>query len=380
MAGTGAVSGIACYTSRMGLFSRGKRGHSVALIDIGSSSVGGALAHFADGQQPVICHTGRIGIEKREGEPLTTSMLRALHTLSRLLVEHGAPALRAETGSGRIERILASVASPWQETTVTSRHLEAERPFLFTRSTLARALAELPGPAEGRIDSGRQAIATILNGYETGNPFGKRARRADLVMLSSTLEKAAANGIEETLRHAFHAHGVETVAFAPTAYAVFRDLYPHQKEFVMLDVTGAATDAAFVKQGRLAQALTLPAGLDALGAGTKELMGGSPDAERAWVDAVRAAFAEFAARNALPHAVFLLADGHAQERLKLLLEGAGFFSRLSEEPLSVIPVVPSHFARHMKTRAAGEPDPFLALLALYYRKRLPHPAVTVEGG
>ncbi|HEY0979392.1 MAG TPA: hypothetical protein VGE23_00935 [Candidatus Paceibacterota bacterium] len=370
----------------MGLFSFSKKpARSVALIDIGSASVGGAYAHFVEGQQPVIYYTARVDIEPREGEPITDSMLRALSFLERLMIEEGAPALRRETRDAHIDEVLVSIAAPWQETRVITTHIQERKPFTFSRAHLDAA-DRAAGIPKDRERSGRTIIATILNGYETPNPFGKRATRADLIMLSSSIEKDAARLIELSLRRAFHTHDITLTAFAPVGYTVFRDLYPHQKDFVILDVSGSGTDMAFVKRGLLADTRTVPFGIhDLLRAATvagqrahlndSALIDPAANASfakeeeairRLWLSGLEEAFAAFAKAQALPRTVFLLADQSVREYLKRLLEGSDLRALwLTNDPLCVVALTPASLATRVKTRGLGEGDLFLALLALY---------------
>ena len=94
----------------MALFPFGKKKtRSVALIDIGSASVGGAYAHYEEGKPPVIYYTARVDVEIREGETIRDGMLRSLAFLERLLIEEGAPALALQ----HLQTALAMQASPW---------------------------------------------------------------------------------------------------------------------------------------------------------------------------------------------------------------------------------------------------------------------------
>lgn len=362
----------------MALFPFGKKkARAVALIDIGSASVGGAYAHYEDGKPPIIYYTARVDVEVREGETVTDGMLRSLSFLERLLVEEGAPALRRETGSAIVEKVLVSVAAPWQDTVVTTTQMQQRRPFTFTHAHLDEAIRKSASVSPGRMSSGHTVVATILNGYETANPFGKRVTRAELVLLASTIDREAARAIETSLRRAFHTSAVELTAFAPVAYTVFRDLYPHQKDFVVLDVSGAGTDIAFVKRGLLVEVQGIPYGTHDLriseGAGTPgaELLDAGTDvsagaAKQVWLDALRGAFAAVAGTQALPRTVLLLADPNVREYLKQALETSALRSLwLSDDPLSVISVTPAHLAARVKTRGLGEGDLFMALLALY---------------
>ncbi|KND47347.1 MAG: hypothetical protein AB199_02880 [Parcubacteria bacterium C7867-004] len=375
----------------MGLFSFGKKTESIALIDIGSGSIGGGYAHFSEGAIPVMYYSVRIPIEAAEGEELTDAMLRTLLTVEQLLTHEGAPAMRRETGSGHADRILVSLGAPWQETKVVTKHIQQPHPFLITPALLTNAANEIAGDQPGRVESGRSVIATILNGYEIGEPFGKRANRADFVILSSSVDKRAHDAVRKSLRHAFHAHDIEVTAFAPAAYAVFRDLYPHQKDFIILDVSGAATDAAFVKRGLLSGVTSVPHGLDNLfkasreaaqsaapaasainlldKSGSDEFTARSAEAQREWLGGLRDVFAAFAAEQALPRTLFLMADDGARDFLKRILESSELRSLwLSEEPLSIVPVSSQNLSTRVSARGLATADLFLGILALFHAK------------
>jgi len=368
----------------MGLFAKPTH-RSVALVDIGSASVGGAFAHLSKDQPPTIYYTARVPIEAREGETCEAGMLRTLSILGNILINHGAPILREETGSARIDEVIATVAAPWQETRVRVESKNEEKPFVFTRQLLEEMVAASHGDAK-KTRSHDSVITTILNGYDIPDPFGKKVKRADLVVLSSTLKDDTADAIEKALRKAFHAHDVSLAAFAPLSYAVIRDMFPHEKDFLIIDVEGEATDLAFVKRGLLADVTSVPQGTNALlksiSRGHTTITEGSTGVidmgrnqrfaelvgkmEEAWLTSLTTALKAFAARHALPRTVFLLSDEEARGFLERLVDTPKVHSLwLSDEPLSVISLTPAHIAKYVQTRGAARGDVFLAMMALY---------------
>lgn len=373
----------------MGLFGKPVR-QTVALVDIGSSSVGGAYAHFEPASAPTLYFTARIPITRREGEEAGKSMLRALEELGHVMVRYGGPVLRKELKTGHASCVLASIASPWQETRVRVETISEEKPFLFTRQLLHETAKKSAQVIEGRREADEAVIATLLNGYEIGNPFGKKAKRADLIILSSSLEDDVAGKIEKTLRHAFHNNHVVTTAFAPLSYAVIRDMYPHEKDFLIVDVTGEATDFIFVKQGILTDVSSVPLGAHSLITSLKKESNTCPvepmtlptpttkgsgasetnASQEAWKSAVCTVLRDFKTRHALPRSVFLLADEPIRAFMEGLLDSRDVHSLwLSDEPLTVIALCPEHLAQFVRTRGEAEGDVFLAMLALYHNKR-----------
>ncbi len=370
----------------MGLFSTTSKG--VILIDIGSASVAGAWMYQKKGEAPVICYSTRIDIEVRTDEKVEQSMLRTLEAVCIQLVREGAPAYSREVGHGKIEIVLASVAAPWQDTSIHTVVLSETHPFVFTRALMQKTVTGKP-PTPDRIISDTSVISTVLNGYETEQPWGKRAHKAELTVLTSTLDKAVAKSITTELRRAFHSHHIELAAFAPVAYAVLSNLYPLQKEYVLLDVSGSATDALIVKKGVLAGVATIPQGVHDLLKAGRGAARGVPGvsaidqnrnatfgpkvaaAEALWLEGVKGMLANFASEHPLPQTVFLLADEDARDFLKRLIDESTLRTLwLSEEPLSVIALTPEHTTSVVRARGMAEGDIFLSMLALFYQDRL----------
>lgn len=379
---------------------RKKERLSVVLITIGSSSVSGAYAHYEPGQPPTIYYVATKTIEPREHEDLTAAMLRTLDEVGKELIETGAPTLRRETGSGHADGVLISVAGPWQDTSVRTQTIQPGKPFTFTRTMLSEIIASGAHVPPERVSFGESVIATILNGYEIPDPIGKKANRAEVVILSSTLEKKVTEDIRTRVRKLYHTHTINFTAFAPVAYTVLRDLYPHEKDFLVLDVEADGTDLAFIKNGLLVDVGTLPQGLGSLFAAsrtaermtieeeaglarrTSEQPGYlNPDrnarfsarAEAArdeWLKGLTDLLKTFAGLHPLPRTLFLLTEPTAREYLKRTLNTQAFHALwLSDEPLSIISVTSDQFASKLRTRSTTEVSIFLSILAMYQQRR-----------
>lgn len=366
-------------------FFSGKKRTSIVLVDADSGSVGGAYAHFIEGKPPRVYFTARLPIDTAGDRPTSEDMLRTLKELTETLVSAGAPILQRETGSGHVDSIVVSIGSPWQKTIVSVETIEEkdEREFIFTKKMIddlqKRTLEK------GRVSTGDVVIATLLNGYETAHPFGKRAKRADLITLSSTVDEDVLRKVEATLRSAYHTHAIEYTTFASLSYAVLRDMYPHEKNFLVIDFSGDATDLAFVKGSLLVDVSSVPFGTHKFseairgthrGAGVIDLTRNQAFGERVqnleteWTKLLVEAFKEFSKRHALPRTVFLIASQEARDFAKRLLDTPALHALwLSDEPLRILPVLPSQFSSFIETRGSASGDVTLAMLALYHKKR-----------
>ena len=371
-------------------FSKGG-GASVALVDITSSSVGGALAHISPASQPILYYVNREPIEQRDNEELSVAMLRTLEQVASKLIAEGAPVLHQEIKSGSIDRVYVSVGTPWQATTVRTEHVNETKPFVFTKAFLTEAVRKSSAVKEGYLLSGESVIATLLNGYEVVHPFGKKVTRAELIVLSSLIEKKIADAIESTLRNTYHTHALTLTAFAPIVYTAFRDLFPHEKDFLVVNVSGEATDVVFIKRSILVDVASEPHGLSEL-ARTERKAGSITSgptqapltdvvpserfsheiegAKEAWLKELTTTLRDFATKNALPRTLFLLTEDSAREYIKNLLDSESLRSLwLTDEPLAIIPILPNQFGAFVKSRAEAGSDVSLSLLALFSAKQ-----------
>lgn len=277
---------------------------SIVLIDIDSSSVGGALVHIESGSVPIIYYSVREFIEIKEHEEASEAMLRTLEEISSLLTTKGAPVLRQETGSGHVDQVFVSVGAPWQKTKVRIESISETKPFVFTQALLSEVVKKDKEVPEGYVKSGESVISTLLNGYEMPKPFGKKVTRAEMLILSSLLDKKVTEAVEKSLRKTYHTHALTLTAFAPVAYSVFRNIYPHERDFLVLEVSGEATDIAFIKHGLLVDVVTISHGVNDLVRGASETRN-TDEVEKEWLANIQAALQETAVRHALPHTLFL---------------------------------------------------------------------------
>ncbi|HEY0010525.1 MAG TPA: hypothetical protein VGB97_01260 [Candidatus Paceibacterota bacterium] len=374
-------------------FSKKPAGESVALIDISASCIGVALARIEVGKAPVLCYTLRESLDHVDTISPTTAMLKLLNDVGDRLVLEGAPQLRTATGSGSVDRVIVNMGSPWQETHIETKSIQKDAPFTVSKSLISEALTRDAEPPEG-FTLTETVIATSLNGYAVKEALGKRANRAELTVLASTMEDSVREDVTALFRKLFHTSDISFTAFAYPFFAVLRDLYPHEKEFLVLSVSSEATDVASIKRGHVVDVGSLPHGTNPLLKAIRhagDLAQDAPDvpesttgqpsisrernarfgieaekAEKEWVEALAGFLRAFAMRHALPRTVFLIAGDETRGFLKSALDAPSLHTLwLSDEPVSVIPVMASQFSSRITFQGLAEGDTMLSLLALY---------------
>ncbi len=337
----------------MGLFRR-KYAASVVLVDIASDSVAGAYVRYEEGEKPALIYTRRVPIEVREDEAHERAMLRALKILGDILIHEGAPALARVTGSGSIENIFVAIDAPWQETRVRTERFEQKEPFVFNRNIVAEIL-EKNAVEAGKLATDESIIGTMLNGYETSDPYGKRAHRATIVILTSLIEEKIARGIASVFRSLYHTRRIATISSNSLRYQVLRARFPHEHDALVLDATKSYTSSVLIRKG-------LFVAVSEIGAGTEE---------ESWVHAVKDEFADIAKQYPLPRTILLLSRESDASVLRERLDSANLGSLwLSDNPPAVVPVLTSQFSDSVRHVTTAAPDLSLLLMTLYWHQTL----------
>lgn len=334
-------------------FLRSKLAESVVLIDIGAGSVAGAYARYEEDEAPALLYTRRVPIEMREGEARERAMLRALEVLGGILVREGAPTLARATGSGRADVILVSIDAPWQKTSIRIEHIEQENPFIFTKSLVTKALENRAAVPE-KLLVDESVIGTLLNGYETSNPYGKRAHRASVIVLTSLIEAKIAERVVSVLRSLYHTRHILTIASSSLRYQTMRAAFPHERNMLMLDATGPVTSVILVRNGFFV-AVSEAADTDV--------------ESRSWVRTVTDEFAEIAKQYPLPRTIFLLARPSEMSSVRERLGAENFGSLwLSDNPPKIVPILANQIGGTIRQGTAAAPDLAITLMALYWHQ------------
>lgn len=337
------------------IFQKKKVSELAVLIDISTDSVAGAYAEYAGGEQPVMHYTRRLPIEIRKGEPHSEAMIRALKVLGDALIGEGAPILVRETGKAAPDTILVSVDAPWQTTSIRTEEFDQDEPFVFTKGMVAAALKSTSAVPEGKLLADESIIGTILNGYETRDPYGKKAHRASVIILTSLIDQQVAIGIQTTLRNLYHKKSIFSIAGTSLRYQALRIAFPHERDALILDTTGPLTSVSLVRRDLLMDTVEILA-----------------DANKpaAWLEKVSGKLAEIAQRFPLPHTIFLIARESDIAALRKTLDAAKLGSLwLSDNPPKIVALLGSHIVGLVRQATTAIPDLPLLLMALYCAHR-----------
>ena len=249
----------------MRFFSKGKKGEIVAIFDIGSGSVGGALVELGGEGKPRILFSTREDIAFQTNfkfERFLTSMLRSFSKVSDRVVSKGE----------KIEKVMCVLSAPWYVSQTRTILHERQKPFLLNQKKmdslieketkgLEDDLKSRQGDVSGSVEVLEIRSTNIkLNGYETNAPLGKQIKKFEASLYVSMGSSKVLQAIREKVRAQYKVKDVVFHSFSLVSFSTLRDIYSNIRDFVILDVSGEATDITVARQDTLIETLSFPFG------------------------------------------------------------------------------------------------------------------------
>ena len=173
---------------------------------------------------------------------------------------------------GKPSKIFCVLSSPWYASQTRVIKLEKNTPFLFT-SKIAEDLIkkEINLFKEEHLmkflntdDKIRpiefKNIETKLNGYITSSPLNKKIKKIEITIFISMAGNKILEKIEETIFKHFHSKDIEFSSFGMASFAVIRDIFINQNNFLLLDISGEVTDISIIKKSIIDNSISYPLG------------------------------------------------------------------------------------------------------------------------
>lgn len=251
----------------MRLFSKKKIEKELALVfDIGSSSIGGAIFEINKNGVPKIIFSIRESItleNEMDGERFLLLTLKALDIVASKV---------SLAGVGNPSRVFCVLSSPWYASQTRVIKLEKNVPFIFNSKLADSLIQKEIGLFEKEHlskfadtnDKMRMIefknMKTILNGYATSLPYNKKCKKLEMVIFVSMSSDKVLKKIEEKIHKHFHNRDVRFYSFAIASFALVRDMFQEQKDFLLIDICGEVTDISLVKKDALMNSISFPLG------------------------------------------------------------------------------------------------------------------------
>ncbi len=396
--------GVGVYYTDMvfSLFPKQRQDESLALlIDVGSASVGAALIRLGTGQVPKILVTNRESIPFQETLSSERFLLAMNHTLERVLKTTQAGLM----GHGSPKHIFCTLSSPWFLLKSRVIRIARKENFKVTEEILSGYLdddieklkEELKEtlPLKDTVVIEKKIIQMKLNGYEIRNPYGQTTTEMEMVATISLSSKKVIDSIKRKVGQFFHTESLHFGVFPIVAFSTIRDIFPNEKNFLFLDVTGEATDVSLSNNDILTGALSFPRGKnffireisahfwtmheeastlfsmflkDTLDAKRRATVSNIVLRSRSeWITRFEKVLTVLAKEGVIPHTVFLTSDSDVSRLFTDLINGAksdslmtnSFEARYLDELI---------VAKFVSFESGAIRDPFLVVEALFVDK------------
>lgn len=236
------------------------------LIDIGSSSIGVALVDIKKDSAPHIIASVREDIPFQDA----LSSTRFLHAMNRTLGK----ALESIQSKGLTKlppsNVFCTLSAPWFLLKTRNLHISRMVEFEVNEHVLEGFINDdinvlkeelkntLPSDDIRIIE--KKIIQMRLNGYEIKNPYKQRTSKLEMAVTVGISSNKVIRSIEGKIHKYFHITPIHFGAFPVAAFSAIRDIFPHDRSFLFVDITGEATDISRVENDALSGSISFPYG------------------------------------------------------------------------------------------------------------------------
>lgn len=246
-----------------------KQNSVVAIIDIGSAQVSGALVSVSTDKQgrkqnQLIFNTkvetsidGDLDFDRFDFE-----IIKAVKIVTHNLVK---------SGFHQPTKFFCFLASPFLVSQTKIINYSQDNQFVFTPKILDSITRREAEYFRSRNESGEQfnlienkIMQIKLDGYELAQPFGHKVNQLTLAQFLSGSSASQLNKIRHAIASQSHNDEIEFHSYAFSAFSALRDGLGGQKNFLAIDVGGELTDIFISMDGVLLENISFPYGLNSI--------------------------------------------------------------------------------------------------------------------
>lgn len=103
-------------------------------------------------------------------------------------------------------------------------------------------------------------MKTVLNGYGTSKPLNQKVKELIMTIFISMSPDQVLQKIENAIGRHFYSKDIKFSSFVMSSFAVARDMFVHQENFLLIDIGGEVTDISMIKKDILCASISFPIG------------------------------------------------------------------------------------------------------------------------
>jgi hypothetical protein len=358
----------------------------IAILDIGSTSVGGALvapeAQIIFSLRRPIVYQAKMDLERF----LADVSAAIAEVLTQLVKQGGAPS-----------QVVCVLSAPFYAARTDWVSKKESESFVFTKKLLDELVDKVRKPVAGHEILESSVLDISLNGYELANPYGQRALEVELSHYLSIASTKVLEGLRQAVNKVVHGAEVKFHSFSFALFRVLDELLP-SKDYLMLDIGGEISELSLVWHGILRETVSYPLGVFWLTKGLAEKLGTTPTEARSalklyldnqarkpaaegveralaslkpeWMAAFRAALGEALENSFLPPEIYLLAEPFALSLYQKWFAEEKFESLVLGSTKLAVKTVDHDLIRSLWAQSNLSADPTMLVEIIFYDRIL----------
>ncbi|MBI4120670.1 MAG: hypothetical protein HY457_00220 [Parcubacteria group bacterium] len=256
----------------MGIFSSfGSKKEKLAIIvDVGSASIGVALALLRKDGEPTVFYSRRKEMPFQSTlhfEKFFKGMGTTLTAALRDVASQGMLRVPREYARSIPDEVVCVLGAPWHALATKTVTVKRGEPFTITNDILEQSLEreaasfrEKAFGTESVILLEKHVMRATVNGYPISVPQGKHGEELSLVLYLSFAPEYVVRIIRESYARVFHETRITFHSHLFSFFSVVRDLWPHIDDSLLVRMSGEVVEIGLVADGALRDVLSFPMG------------------------------------------------------------------------------------------------------------------------
>jgi hypothetical protein len=386
--------------------------HVVLIFDIGSGSIGGALASVSP-EGTTIHYSIRRELpptRRNNSEEFLSSLKYSVSLVAECLHKDGLKELKKlNIPTTKISKSYCILSSLWYVSELRDLKVRREKPFVVTISHIEGLIerqssyvksSQLLTYAEESTDElvklDHKIIDVRINGYATSAPYGKSANELEASVYLSLTPKIVPTTIDRAISKFFHPEEMHFHSVGLTTFTVLRDLFSTTDDYMFLDISGELTDVFVIKNGALKEAASFPIGSETIVRSLSKKLRTSyesalskaslalseksdeshssktikslAEAQKKWSESFKQVAENFTHTSFLPKNIFFISDPSTTQIFKYFIEDIEIeYNRRCRDVCQITLVESPFFKDYIKGK---NNDSFLSLHALFTQKSI----------
>ncbi len=246
-------------------FSRLQHELTVAVFDIGSSTVGGILFQHHPNKLPEVLTSARFSTDFLPDLDFQ-KIQRSLHkTFERTIA---ALKRRMPKNWRRPDATIIIFSSPYYISQNKVIRFSKPKPFEITEKILEEIVVDEIAIFKKKWEAEHQPVEILereemkinLNGYPIKKPIGKHALSVEIYLHMSLGIKLIQDKLRECIAHSFGVMPLLFRSFPFVAFNALKDAVDISRDLLLIDIGGEITDLAMIKSGVLEEVISFPFG------------------------------------------------------------------------------------------------------------------------